>query len=146
MTTPFGALELDTRWTERSGTEGDVRLRFDQEGTPIEFSARRCADGRLRNAYPVSAHDVELDVLNGAAPQQIVRALAVLTQAILSSDHSCRRVVFAAAADDHALVAAAQAAGFRYVLDVDVPGAELSLLVAEPRWLTDFDNDRVPGA
>ena len=94
MTTPFGALELDTRWTERSGTEGDVRLRFDQEGTPIEFSARRCADGRLRNAYPVSAHDVELDVLNGAAPQQIVRALAVLTQAILSSDHSCRRVVF----------------------------------------------------
>ena len=146
MTTPFGALELDTRWTERSGTEGDVRLQFDQEGTPIEFSARRCADGRLRNAYPVSAHDVELDVLNGAAPQQIVRALAVLTQAILSSDHSCRRVVFAAAADDHALVAAAQAAGFRYVLDVDVPGAELSLLVAEPRWLTDFDNDRVPGA
>ena len=146
MTTPFGALELDTRWTERSGTEGDVQLRFDQEGTPIEFSTRRCAHGRLRNAYPVSAHDVELDVLNGAAPQQIVRALAVLTQAILSSDHSCRRVVFAAAADDHALVAAAQAAGFRYVLDVDVPGAELSLLVAEPRWLTDFDNDRVPGA
>ena len=143
---PFGALKLDTLWTERSGTEGDVRLQFDQEGTPIEFSARRCADGRLRNAYPVSAHDVELDVLNGAAPQQIVRALAVLTQAILSSDHSCRRVVFAAAADDHALVAAAQAAGFRYVLDVDVPGAELSLLVAEPRWLTDFDNDRVPGA
>ena len=146
MKKPFGALKLDTQWTERSGTERDVQLRFDQEGTPIEFSARRCADGRLRNAYPVSAHDVELDVLNGAAPQQIVRALAVLTQAILSSDHSCRRVVFAAAADDHALVAAAQAAGFRYVLDVDVPGAELSLLVAEPRWLTDFDNDRVPGA
>ena len=142
----FGDLKLDTRWTERNGTEGDVRLRFDQEGTPVEFSARRCADGRLRNAYPVSAHDVELDVLNGAVPQQIMRPLAVLTQAILNSDDSCRRVVFAAPADDHALVAAAQAAGFRYVLDVDVPGAELSLLVAEPRWLTDFDNDRVPGA
>jgi hypothetical protein len=143
---PFGALKLETQWTERSGMEGDVRLRFDQEGTPIEFSARCCADGRLRNAYPVSAHDVELDVLNGAAPQQIMRPLAVLTQAILNSDDSCRRVVFAAPADDHALVAAAQAAGFRYVLDVDVPGAELSLLVAEPRWVTEFDNDRVPGA
>ena len=146
MTKPFGALKLDTRWTERSGTEGDVRLRFDKEGTPIEFSARRCADGRLRNAYPISAHDVELDVLNGAAPQQIMRPLAVLTQAILNSDDSCRRVVFAAPAEDHALVAAAQAAGFRYVLDVDVPGAELSLLVAEPRWVTEFDDDRVPGA
>jgi hypothetical protein len=143
---PFSALKLDTQWTECSGTEGDVQLRFDQEGTPIEFSARRCADGRLRNAYPVSAHDVVLDVLNGAAAQQIMHPLAVLTQAILNSDNSCRRVVFAAPADDHALVAAAQAAGFRYVLDVDVPGAELSLLVAEPRWVTDFDNDRVPGA
>ena len=143
---PFGALKLDTQWTERSGMEGDVRLRFDQEGTPIEFSARRCADGRLRNAYPVSAHDVELDALNGAAPQQIMRPLAVLTQAILNFDDSCRRVVFAAAADDHALIAAAEAAGFRYVLDVDVPGAELSLLVAEPRWVTESDNDRVPGA
>ena len=113
---------------------------------PVEFSARRCADGRLRDAYPVSAHDVELDVLNGAAPQQITRPLAVLTQAILNSDDSCRRVVIAAAADDQDLVAAAQAAGFRYVLDVDVRGAELSLLVAEPRWVTEFDNDRVPGS
>ena len=146
MKKPFSAPKLDTQWKERSGTEGDVRLRFDQEGTPIEFSARRCADGRLRNAYPVSAHDVELDVLNGAAPQQIMHPLAVLTQAILNSDDSCRRVVFAAPADDHALVAAAQAAGFRFVLDVDVPGAELSLLVAEPRWVTKLDDDRVPGA
>jgi hypothetical protein len=89
---------------------------------------------------------VELDVVNGAAPQRILRPLALLTQAILNSDDGCKRVVFGAAADDQDLVAAAQAAGFRYVLDVDLPGAELSLLVAEPRWVTELDDGRVPGS
>lgn len=65
---------------------------------------------------------------------------------ILRSDAHCRRVVFAAAAGDQAMVAAVQAAGFRCVLDVDVPGAELSLLVAEPGWVTERDDDRVPGS
>ena len=139
-------LQLDTGWTELSGDGRDVRLRFDQEGTAIEFSARRCAEGRLRDAYPVSAHDVELDVPNSAAPQRVTRPLAALTQTILNSDDSCRRVVFAAATDDEAMVSAVEAAGFRYVRDVDVPGAELSLLVAEPSWIIELDDDRVPGS
>jgi len=38
--------------------------------------------------------------------------------------------------------------GFRHVVDVDVPGEELSLLVREPEWVTqvDADLDRVPGS
>jgi hypothetical protein len=56
-------------------------------------------------------------------------------------------VVFAAPVDDLEIVAAAEAAGFRYVVDVEVPGEDLSLLVAEPEWVTrvDMDLDRVPG-
>jgi hypothetical protein len=65
----------------------------------------------------------------------------------MAADPECRRVVFAASVGDLDAVAAAQAAGFRYVLDVDVPDAELSLLVAEPDWVSDVDADldRVPG-
>jgi hypothetical protein len=141
---PLRALKLDTEWTQLSDDGRDVRLRFHQKGNAIEFSARRCAEGRLRDAYPVSAHDVELNVSTRVAPQGITRPLAALTQTILNSDHSCRRVVFAAASDDAATVSAVEAAGFRCVLDVDVPGAELSLLVAEPSWILELDDDRIP--
>jgi hypothetical protein len=57
-------------------------------------------------------------------------------------------VVFAAPADHGEVLKAAQAAGFRHVIDVDVPGAELSLLVAEPGWVrkVDADIDKVPGS
>jgi hypothetical protein len=71
----------------------------------------------------------------------------VLAGAIQAADPRCRRVVFAAPVDDLEIVAAAQAAGFRYVVEVEVPGEDLSLLVAEPEWVTrvDMDLDRVPG-
>jgi len=41
---------------------------------------------------------------------------------------------------------AAEMAGFRPVVDVDVPGAELRLFVAEPVWVSNIDLQRVPGA
>jgi hypothetical protein len=143
---PLSVLPPGAGWTQVSGSGRHVRLRFNHDGTAIEFSTRRCAEGRLRHAYPVGAHDVELAVPNDAAPQKVTRPLAVLTQTILNSDNCCRRVVFAVPAGDAAMVSAAEAAGFRYVLDVDVPGAELSLLVAEPSWITELDDDRVPGS
>ncbi|GCE44881.1 hypothetical protein Rhow_000507 [Rhodococcus wratislaviensis] len=47
-----------------------------------------------------------------------------------------------------ATIAAAEAAGFRYVVDVDVAESELSLLVSEPGWVTevDIDLEHVPGS
>jgi hypothetical protein len=143
---PLSVLPPDADWTQLSGAGRDVRLRFSHDGNAIEFSARRCAEGRLRDAYPVSAHDVELNVSNKSAPQLITRPLAALTQVILNSDDSCRRVVLATTAGDEAIVSAVEAAGFRHVLDVDVPGSELSLLVAEPSWIIELDDDRVPGS
>lgn len=106
---------------------------------------QRCVTGRLRDAYPVNAHDVEVRVTEELPADLLAEMLAKTAREVLGDDPRCRRVVFAAPVDDLTRIAAAQAAGFRYVVDVDVPGEELSLLVAEPRWVTAMDLDRVPG-
>lgn len=62
-----------------------------------------------------------------------------------AADPRCRRVVFAADADDAGAIESAGAAGFRHVVDVDIPGAQLALLVAEPDWINALNTDRVPG-
>lgn len=109
------------------------------------MNLQRCVTGRLRDAYPVNAHDVEVRVTEELPPDLLAEMLARTAREVLGNDPRCRRVVFAAPVDDLTRIAAAQAAGFRYVVDVDVPGEELSLLVAEPRWVTAMDSDRVPG-
>jgi hypothetical protein len=139
---------LGPGWRQLDSGSRDVRLRYtDNDGVAVELGARRCAEGRLRDTYPVSAHDVEIYTGKDAAPQALPEPLGELSRAIMAADPECRRVVFAASVGDLDAVAAAQAAGFRYVLDVDVPDAELSLLVAEPDWVSDVDADldRVPG-
>ncbi|WP_433346134.1 hypothetical protein ACQP25_26215 [Microtetraspora malaysiensis] len=161
------ALSVPDPWTaetlSRSRGSGEMRLRRPASGAAlntgadaasggdgvlVEVRVERCTAGRLREAYPVGAHDVEIRVAEGTSPALLTEVLAVLVGAIRVADPRCRRAVFAAPVDRPDMVAAAQAAGFRYVLDVDVPGAELSLLVAEPEWVTcvGMDLDRVPGA
>lgn len=107
----------------------------------------RCATGRLRDAYPVNRHDVEVRLTEQLPAEEVTKLLGATVRAALERDPHCRRVVFAVAVGDLVTMAAAEAAGFRYVVDVDIPGAELSLLVAEPDWVTavDMDLDRVPG-
>ena len=140
MTEAFlGAVRLGPAWRRASVGERSVMLRYTADGTDIEIGARRSVDGWLRDAYPISHRDVELHAVNGFASQGFAAALAELSQAIFAADPHTRRVVFAAAAGDEAAVSAARAAGFRYVLDVDVPGSDLSLLVAEPDWVTRRD-------
>ncbi|MFE0678986.1 hypothetical protein [Streptomyces sp. NPDC058867] len=71
-----------------------------------------------------------------------------MTAAVTEQDPRCRRIIFAAGSGDLARMRAAEAVGFRYVLDVDLGREELSLFVAEPAWVThtDMDLDRVPGS
>jgi hypothetical protein len=73
--------------------------------------------------------------------------LADPAEEALRRDLPCGRVVFDADAGDAATLAAAEAAGFRYVMDVDLADAALSLLVAEPARGTavGMDLDRAPG-
>lgn len=109
------------------------------------ITTERCVVGRLRTAYPVARHDVELRV-DGVPVKQLADVLATESARILDADRDCRKVVFAAPVDDLDVLRAAEAAGFRYVVDVDLPDAQLSLLVREPSWVTavDMDLDRVP--
>src|SRR6201993_1240836 len=88
---------LGPGWRQLDSGSRDVRLRYtDNEGVAVELGARRCAEGRLRDSYPVSAHDVEIYTGNDAAPQALPEPLGELSRAIMAADPECRRVVFAA--------------------------------------------------
>ena len=139
-------LRLGPRWERLDHGGHQVRLRFADDVGVAELGVRRSADGRLRDSYPLSTHDIELYAVDDVAPQALTRALAELSQAALDADPLCRRVVFAAPVDNTAIRQAAEAAGLRHVVDVDVPSAELSLLVCEPHWVARIDLDRVPGS
>ena len=112
------------------------------DGVVIE----RCVKGRLRAAYPVAEHDVEVRFPVPPAAAELTPALREVVASVLASDAECRRVVFAAAEGDLATLDAAEQAGFRYVVDVDLPDGPVSLAVAEPDWVTavDMDVDHVP--
>ncbi|NBM20910.1 hypothetical protein [Streptomyces sp. GC420] len=143
-------LHLDPRWEAVPVRRGRhmSHLRVTGHGTGIDVRVERCAAGRLRHTYPAGARDMEVRV-DGPCPRETLAALLrSLADAVDAADPSCRRIVFAAASGDRGSVTAAQSAGFRYVTDVDLGREELSLLVAEPAWVTrtDIDLDRVPGS
>src|ERR1700761_1139737 len=96
-------LRLGPRWERLDDGGHQVRFRFDNEVGVVELVMRRCSDGRLRDSYPLSTHDIELYAVNDAAPQALTRALPELSQAALDADPLCRRVVFAAPVDNTAI-------------------------------------------
>jgi hypothetical protein len=143
------SLNLGPAWTVTRGEKEVLDIvRRDDDGECVEAVARFASGGPLRHAYPAGAHDVEIRMSPGLPPSsRLTVFLDELAHAILSADRVCRRVVVAVAPDDVAVISAADAVGFRHVVDVDIPGEELSLLVREPEWVTqvDADLDRVPG-
>lgn len=94
----------------------------------VRLTLERCAEGRLRAAYPVGAHDVEVRVSGRVTRELLAEAITT----IKASNPHCRRLVFAAAEGDGAAAVAAEQAGFRYVVDVDLRDAALRLFVHEP--------------
>lgn len=106
----------------------------------------RSATGRLRDTYPVNAHDIEVRITTQLSAAELAAVLGAAVRDALGTDPRCRRVLFAAPADDPDTIAVAKIAGLRHVVDVDIPGAELSLLVAEPHWVTTMELDQVPGS
>jgi hypothetical protein len=113
----------------------------------IPVVVERCAAGQLRDCYPAHTHDVEVRP-TVSEPAVLTDLLEALVAGVLAADPHCRRVVFAAPAGAPDAVAAAESAGFRYIVDVDLRDAEVSLLVVEPDWAraVDMDLDRVPGS
>lgn len=132
--------------TSRGHAAADLRVRRD--GGTVDARLERCAAGRLRDTYPVGAHDVEIRLGAGTPRDVLPELLRTLTRAVFAADPRCRRVVHAVPVDDRDALGAAAAAGFRHAVDVDLGPEELGLLVSEPDWVTgtDMDLDRVPGA
>lgn len=97
----------------------------------------------LARAYPAGVHDLQV-IVDGLGDPDALRDGCLLA---LGDKPDCRRITFASAVGDLAAVKYAEAAGFRYVLDVDVreptsstpakPADALSLLVFEPEWVTE---------
>lgn len=110
----------------------------DDSGTPREVRARFAVRGPLGKAYPAGIADLELD----AGALRDTRALRAVGDRILRENPSCRRIVLPVPAGDLDAIGFGEDAGFRYVVDVDVPGVrgavtELALLVMEPSWVAD---------
>jgi hypothetical protein len=143
------SLDLGPGWTVTPGETYVLDIiRRDEDGECVEAVVRYASGGPLRDAYPVGAHDVEIRLSRRhPTSSRLSACLDELGVAILAADCACRRVVVAVTPDDLAAISAAESVGFRHVVDVDVPGEELSLLVREPEWVTqvDADLDRVPG-
>ena len=97
------------------------------------IGARYARSGELVDAYPAGAHDREL-ALEGVLATGAVRAF---TDALLSSDPRCRRVVLSVPEMDLDAIRFGEEAGFRYVVDVETRAGAFSLLVAEPEWVID---------
>ncbi|MDR6508195.1 hypothetical protein [Arthrobacter oryzae] len=85
----------------------------------------------LATAYPAGVRDRLLEPAQGASAE----ALQLVSEKVMKDDPACRRLVLATTEGDVEAIARGEAAGYRYVVDVDVPGRSLSLLVAEPDWV-----------
>src|SRR5258708_3848904 len=123
-----------TPWSAESSSSSRARARLRlrrDDGVPAIVEIERCAAGRLREAYPVGEHDVEIWVATDS--QASGDLLRLMVQAVQAADPRCRRVVLAVPADDDSALSTAREAGFRHAVEVDLPGAPgLNLLVAEP--------------
>lgn len=96
--------------------------------TPIKQSP-------LRHTYPYSAHDVE-------APFGTAKQMTTSIREAFNTDPDCRRVVVAIDQDDLDQMRTAEDAGLRFVVNVQLrDGREVSLMVAEPDWVSSQSTD-----
>ncbi len=110
----------------------DTAFNVTENGNPAGMvSVGFVASTPIAAAYPAGARDrlIQPDAQAGAPAVQLV------AEQVMAADPACRRLVLAVDEGDVAGIARGEAAGFRYVLDVDVPGRSLSLLAAEPNWV-----------
>lgn len=110
-------------------TGWDAAFSVTENGRPAgTVSVAYVVSTPIAAAYPAGLRDrlIHPDAEAGAPVIQLV------SERVMAADPTCRRLVLAVDEGDVAGIARGEAAGFRYVLDVDVPGRSLSLLAAEP--------------
>ncbi|AKK07311.1 hypothetical protein CMUST_15110 [Corynebacterium mustelae] len=95
---------------------------------PIESSP-------LRHTYPYGKNDLEL-------PFGTAKEMQLEVAEIFANHPDCRRIVVAVEEGDVDAISECEQAGLRYVLDVQLrDGKDLSLMVAEPDWVTEMSEE-----
>jgi hypothetical protein len=119
--------------------------RVSEDGLPrgtvqVALAARHAVGA----SYPAGLHDRILAPSEDAPAE----AIQLASEAVMAADPRCRRLVLACPEGDIPAIARAEAAGYRYVVDVDLPGGTFSLLAAEPEWVLEESRniDEVPTA
>ena len=103
-----------------------------EDGAPRgSVSVVRVAKSELDAAYPASVRD-RLLVPSPDAPAE---ALQLVSERVMEAEPACRRLVVSTPEGDVAQIARAERAGYRYVVDVDLPDRAVSLMAAEPDWV-----------
>ena len=143
--------ELASPWSSTTRSSSRLQVVLDAEhadGGRCTLQVERCAGGRLEQAYPASVRDLEVQVSDLSDLELLPSVLTATIAAVRTADPRCRRIVYGAPRSDLMLVAGAEQAGFRYVVDVDLPDAELSVLVSEAEEVAQQDRalDVVPGS
>ncbi|MGO1726176.1 hypothetical protein ACTXJX_08800 [Glutamicibacter ardleyensis] len=137
---------LPESWTlvEVASAEGfDIAFEvFDANQTRGRCDVVLALHSELRDAYPVSAHDRVLSV----SPNAVAQSIQLVSEELMRRDPECRRLVIATDESDVAQIARAEAAGYRYVVDVDLYDRAVSLMTAEPAWVLEESRriDEVP--
>lgn len=155
MTKPLPVIDISGNRSSRtfwSSFHGELRIAQPAADDEVRIRLERCALGRLRNAYPVSAADIEI-IVHTAVAGTLPSVLREIATTVFAQDEDCRRVVYATprvtdqSQGPRPEVSAALEAGFRFGVDVDLESEELSLFVAEPEWVVKGDTqlDTVPG-
>lgn len=90
---------------------------------------------------------MEIRLPEDVPPSTRTRLLARLADAVEVWDPLCRRIVVATDVEDLEALSAAEEAGFRHIVDVDLREAAYCLSVREPPWVidVDMDLDHIPG-
>ncbi|PCC30245.1 hypothetical protein CIK76_01900 [Glutamicibacter sp. BW80] len=80
------------------------------------------------------------------SPNAVAQSIQLVSEELMRRDPECRRLVIATDESDVAQIARAEAAGYRYVVDVDLYDRAVSLMTAEPAWVLEESRriDEVP--
>ncbi|TFD52280.1 hypothetical protein E3T55_06665 [Cryobacterium frigoriphilum] len=133
----FATLPIDATFVVDLSSTGrrDWPARYqvrDARGSVVGgLEARKVVGNHLEGSYPVGIEDREVRVDAGSSPA----AVGAAVHALLTDAARCRRVVLAVPEGQLEALAAAEEAGFRFVVDIDTHQESLSLLVAEPEWV-----------
>lgn len=122
---------LPARWTLTGAAENAVDTIYTvfEAGSPrgtVEVAPVR--NSKYKATYPIGSRDRLLSVSDDAA----AAAVQLVSEHVLAADSRCKRLVIACAEGDLAAIDRAEAAGYRYVVDVDLPDGSASLMTAEP--------------